>query len=92
MEANSKLVERLFSARREIYESARHIRSMLTTIAEENLSNNNLEHMEYDQSNRNGKLKKKRKLNFSDIFHGHELWEPSTKKTPNLSHLSKGNS
>ena len=92
MGENSNVVERLFSARREIYESARHIKSMLTTIAEENLSNNNLEHMEYDQINRNGKLERKRKLNFSDIFDGYELCEPSMKKTPNLSDLSKKNS
>ena len=64
---------------------------MLTTIAEENLSNNNLEHMEYDQISRNGKLERKRKLNFSEIFDGCELCEPSMKKTPNLSDLSKKN-
>ena len=92
MGENSNVVERLFSARREIYESARHIKSMLTTIAEENLSNNNLEHMEYDQINRNGKLERKRKLNFREIFDGYELCEPSMKKTPNLSDLSKKNS
>ena len=65
---------------------------MLTTIAEENLANNNLEHMEYDQINRNGKLERKRKLNFSEIFDGYELCEPSMKKTPNLPDLSKKNS
>ena len=92
MGESSNLVERLFSARKEIYESARYIKSMLTTIAEENLSNNNLEHMEHDQINRKGKLERKRKLSFSDIFDSYESCEPSRKKTPNLSDLSKRNS
>lgn len=88
MGENSNLVERLFSARRDIYESARYIKSMLTTIAEEKLSNNNLEHMEYDQINRKGKLERKRKSSFSGIFDSYESCEPSRKKTPNLSDLS----